>query len=549
MKKIYNIFASALVLLFALQGCTKTYIKEVVDDQKQEEEGAPVVEEDDITKILSGVKGVSNVVIKMAATTVKSDTKTSPESPKYVKQYFFSYEQPVDHFNPEKGVFYQRVGMQLTDLKNPVVVETMGYAMTMNGEYAIGDDLNIMLNANYLQIEFRYFGESQPEGMDNVDFTYLYSEQSAYDIHRVVTMLKENLFKEKVKWLATGTSKNGITSALHAYYADQKGWNDFDVYVPFCAPFLAGTPTSPLDRNMGKYIFTVCGSGYQAGTTEARGYANLQKIFNQINTKPVLRNAVLCKYHAEAPTDYNTIKTQLNGATEEGMLAGFYLGFMETLLGRFSYHSFSKWAPLIPDPDPIKEGDKPGESILMSPLDSVLDFVFMGEKEFEEMIKKENAETKGIHTKEEMLEMRVNPEVDLPYYVASVRELGAVGVDFSWLPDNSFFTAEVGYQVEELAIGRARNMDYYEGQWDGGVLMTSLRNWVATSKQKMVFVYGSNDPWTGGAIDDAAAQANPNVVKVVNFGGIHNSNFLHEEDYTKEASTQIQNAIKDFLSK
>jgi hypothetical protein len=35
----------------------------------------------------------------------------------------------------------------------------------------------------------------------------------------------------------------------------------------------------------------------------------------------------------------------------------------------------------------------------------------------------------------------------------------------------------------------------------------------------------------------------------MNFGGWHDNAFLHENNYTKEASTQIQNAVKDFLNK
>ena len=551
MKKIYNIFTSALVLLVALQGCNKTYLKEVVDESKKQNQEVPVIEDDEITKVLRGIKGVSNVTISLAALP-QAQTKAEGVPAGYVKQYFFSYAQPVDHNNPAKGTFYQRVAMQLTDLQNPVVVGTAGYALTMSGQNAISSDLVTFLNANYVEIEFRYFGDSQPEDMNNVNFTYLYSEQSACDIHEVVTMLKANLFKQN-KWVATGASKGGITSTLHAFYADQKGWKDFDVYVPFCAPFLAGTANSPLDSSMGKYVFKSCGAGYPAGSKEAKGYANLQKILLQCESKPALREAVLCRYHSASVEHYRNIMTQFKGATEAHMLSGFYVDYMETLIDRFIYTPFSQWAQMVPDPDPIKEGDKPNVTILMSPLDQVLHFIFMSKEEFNALVKEEeedNDDTKAsTHTTEEMQALRIDPKMDMAYGVATMRELGTVGVDFSWLPENGFFTQALGYEVEEKAVGRARSWDYYEGQWDGGKLMTDIRNWVATGKQKMVFVYGSNDPWTGGAIDDAAAQANPNVVKVMNFGGWHDDAFLHENNYTKEASTQIQNAVKEFLNK
>ena len=67
MKKIYSIFTSALVLLVALQGCNKTYLKEVVDESKKQNQEVPVIEDDEITKVLRGIKGVSNVTISLAA--------------------------------------------------------------------------------------------------------------------------------------------------------------------------------------------------------------------------------------------------------------------------------------------------------------------------------------------------------------------------------------------------------------------------------------------------------------------------------------------------
>ena len=100
------------------------------------------------------------------------------------------------------------------------------------------------------------------------------------------------------------------------------------------------------------------------------------------------------------------------------------------------------------------------------------------------------------------------------------------------------------------ASGRARSWDYYEGQWDGGKLMTDFRAWVfGESTQKIIFVYGSNDPWTGGAIDGDAALANPNIKFIVEPGGTHNPYFLNPDYFAKETSEQIQAAITTFLSK
>ena len=539
MKKIYSIFASALVLLLALQGCNKTYVKEVVseDGNSAAQQQETILEDDDFSKLLKTIPGVSGVTV-MA---VPAD---------YVKQYNFFFAQPVDHFNPAAGAFNQRVSIQIShDLKNPVILHTQGYKLMMDGTFVWNEDLGKVLEANWIEVEFRYFGESLPEPMENVTFTYLFSAQAAADLHEIASALKKYVFKES-KWIATGSSKGGITSGLQAYYSDLNGWKDFDVFVPFCAPFLPGSKTSPLDPAMGRYILTRCGAGYKKGTPEAEAYENLQKILVQSVTRKELRDALLKQFHQQAPDTYQTIKTQLNGATEDRMMAGLLDLYMETLIGRFSYTPFADWAPLVPDPDAPDETG--GNTLLMTPIDRVVDFVFMDEKRFEEQVKlinqKDDEDTKAIHTEADMLALRYNPEAALPYDVQSVRELGCVGMDYSWLPVNDFLTAEVGYQVEEAATGRARGMDYYEGQWDGGELMTNFLNWVATeTTQKIVFVYGSNDPWTGGAIPDSAAEANPNVVKVNSFGGIHDTGFLNRKLFTQEASDQIQTAVNNFL--
>ena len=51
------------------------------------------------------------------------------------------------------------------------------------------------------------------------------------------------------------------------------------------------------------------------------------------------------------------------------------------------------------------------------------------------------------------------------------------------------------------------------------------------------------------AIDDEAAQANANIVKIMNPGGVHKDDFLNREQYTQEATEQIKKAISSFLTK
>ena len=88
-------------------------------------------------------------------------------------------------------------------------------------------------------------------------------------------------------------------------------------------------------------------------------------------------------------------------------------------------------------------------------------------------------------------------------------------------------------------------MQKYAGQWDGGVLMSSFRSWVQTQQKfPMIFVYCTNDPWTGGAIDDVT---NPKVTKVLNPGGMHSDDILDRTIYTQESYDIIKQAIAKYI--
>ncbi len=82
-------------------------------------------------------------------------------------------------------------------------------------------------------------------------------------------------------------------------------------------------------------------------------------------------------------------------------------------------------------------------------------------------------------------------------------------------------------------------------RWDAGILMTDFREWVNTqTTSPMIFVYGTNDPWTGGKIDDPATSK---VKVIMNKGGFHSQSILNEEQYTPEATQAIKAAIKEFI--
>ncbi len=132
-------------------------------------------------------------------------------------------KQPVDHNDPGKGFFWQKVYLTHLDEKRPVVLYLDGYSVK-NSRFR--SELADFLNANHIHVEHRFFGESVP---DTINWEYLNIKQAAADHHRIVKLLK-NIYKDK--WISTGISKGGQTAMYHKRFYP----GDIDVTVPVVAP-------------------------------------------------------------------------------------------------------------------------------------------------------------------------------------------------------------------------------------------------------------------------------------------------------------------------
>ncbi len=170
----------------------------------------------DLQKKLEQLKGISGIE--------KLETELYPE------KYLLRIEQQIDPKHPEVGTFKQRVVVCHVGFDRPTVVVTEGYG----GDYALNpryqDELSKLFNTNVVFVEYRYFLESTPEPKN---WDYLTAENSAYDLHNVVTTFKQIYDK---KWISTGISKGGQTTTLYrAYFPD-----DVDFSVPYVAPLNYG---------------------------------------------------------------------------------------------------------------------------------------------------------------------------------------------------------------------------------------------------------------------------------------------------------------------
>lgn len=138
---------------------------------------------------------------------------------------FLTYDllirQPLDHQHPEKGTFNQWVQLRHKGFKNPMVIETHGYKMSKGR-----NEVEQMLDANNIGVEYRFFGKSLP---DSLQWEYLTIEQATADLHAVHELLKEIY---KGKWISTGISKGGQTTIYYKYFYPE----DVELAVPYVAP-------------------------------------------------------------------------------------------------------------------------------------------------------------------------------------------------------------------------------------------------------------------------------------------------------------------------
>jgi hypothetical protein len=118
--------------------------------------------------------------------------------------YDLTIKQALDHQNPEKGSFYQSVQLRHRGFDKPTVIETSGYFLSR-----WKNEVEQILNANNVSVEFRFFGKSAP---DSLQWQYLTNTQAAADLHHINELLRKIY---KGKWASTGISKGGQTTIYY----------------------------------------------------------------------------------------------------------------------------------------------------------------------------------------------------------------------------------------------------------------------------------------------------------------------------------------------
>jgi hypothetical protein len=169
-----------------------------------------VMAQSDEAALERGLYNLPNVTFK----------KVSAPGDRYLK-YELVIRQPLDHWHPEKGYFYQHATLLHKGFSRPTVIETQGYWLADHR-----NEVEKMLDANDLNVEYRFYGKSVP---DSVPWDDLTIEQATADWH-AINQLFRNIYTGK--WVSTGVSKGGESTLYYKYFYPQ----DVDLSLPYVAP-------------------------------------------------------------------------------------------------------------------------------------------------------------------------------------------------------------------------------------------------------------------------------------------------------------------------
>ena len=139
-------------------------------------------------------------------------------------------EQPLDWQSDTGMTFKQKFIVTYKGSEQPTSYEIGGYSILYS--FSMMSLYPADYTHNAVDIEYRFFGESVPEGLDSDSadlWEFLTVENAAEDFHALITKLSTLLTGKR---MVTGVSKGGFTTNVQAY----KHPEDADLFLSFCAP-------------------------------------------------------------------------------------------------------------------------------------------------------------------------------------------------------------------------------------------------------------------------------------------------------------------------
>ncbi|WP_222854285.1 S28 family serine protease [Fodinicola acaciae] len=361
-----------------------------------------------------------------AATDIADQLKQLPgvvsvkEQPTQAPYRFFQlvFRQLVDHNNPRKGTFEQRVGLMHRDVSAPMVMYTTGY--NYRGIPFRSEPTQIV-NGNQIDVEYRFFTPSRPQP---ADWTKLNIWQAATDQHVIVQSLKK-LYH--ARWLSTGGSKGGMTATYHRRFYP----NDVYGTIPYVAP---NDVIDPIDV-YNQFLDNV--------GTDPACRSNLQRI----QRETLQRRPEFLKIAQDA-VNRDHLTFDIVGSLDHSL----ELSVIDSYFAFWQYQKQANCADIPP-------AGAPAQTIYdwYEVVDSLTSYSDQALEGF------------------------------VPYYYQAGTQLGSPEADERYLKGLLHYP---GTDVPRSFVPRSIKMhfDYFA--------MPDIDAWVRYQGQRLLYVYGQNDPWS-----------------------------------------------------
>jgi len=398
---------------------------------------------DAATADIDGVAPVGDILDELRAIPGMSATEATTMLEGY-RFFLLTYDQPVDHADPEGQRFPQRMTLLHRDYAAPMVVQNSGYNVSQRGGRS---QVTALIAGNQLSMEHRYFEPSRPAP---ADWSKLTIEQAANDQHRITQALKARLYRGK--WLTTGASKGGMTSLFHRRFFP----DDVDATVAYVAPIDYPADGQPGPNN--RYVTFLENVG-----TDPACRQKLKDFQNQVLAR---REAMKTRMRAAATY------TEILGEDRALEAATVELPFIFWQYGRQSACAGIPGATATDD-------------AVFRFFDNTIDVASYGD--------------------EGVLQF-------LPYYHQSATQLGYPADDESHLVGLQFPGGDTARAYIPTTIPTPA--------YDEGAAMRDVQAWIAASGERIMLIYGQNDPWSAGAVDLGNAT---DSFKFIAPGGNHGS--------------------------
>ncbi|WP_427384054.1 S28 family serine protease [Janibacter sp. G56] len=393
---------------------------------------------------------------------VSATEKTAPTGYRF---FTIDYTQDVDHRDPSKGTFTQRLTLLHKDVSRPMVMYTGGYYVSQNPNRS---EPTRIVDGNQLSMEYRFFDPSRPAQPDWEEQLTIW--QAATDQHEIIETFK-GLYDQN--WLTTGGSKGGMTATYHRrFYPD-----DVSGSIPYVAP------NDVRDHQ----------DVYNAFLDEVGDDQACRDTLTGLQRRALGADRQWFLDRAAADSAANGYTYDIVGDLEKAVESGVVDAY-------FAFWQYSKQSDCATLPDPRTASNETvyGWFEQVSPLTVYAD------------------QSTGYYT---------------PYYFQAAYQLGSpepyenrIG-DLLTYPGADVAMTFVPDAVKPSTFDRAA--------------MPDVDKWVRKESERMLYVYGANDPWSAEDFDCGPQGAARDCHRYYVAGGNHGSNIAQLPEAERTKATEL----------